>query len=69
MSATPIRPQQAPQRYPPGGQPLSDSTRRKFARLAGVSVLITASLVALIAGIVIGNVTRKRLDRLAHRGM
>lgn len=69
MSATPIGPERPPQRYPPGGRPLSESTRRKFARLTGISVLITASLTALIAGIVIGNAARKRIDRLAHRGI
>ncbi len=69
MSATPSQPERPPQRYPPGGRQLSESTRRKFARLAGVSVLITASLTALIAGIIIGNAARKRIDRLAHRGM
>jgi len=34
--------------------------------MAGTSTLITASLAALIAGIVIGNAARKRIDRWGH---
>ena len=69
VSATPTRPEQAPRRYPPGGHPLSESSRRRLARLTGMSVLIAASLTALIAGIVIGNAARKRIDRLSHAGV
>ncbi len=69
MSTTPARPDRASQRYPPGTHPVSESSRRRLARLTGASVLITASLTALIAGIVIGNAARKRIDRLAHPGI
>jgi hypothetical protein len=34
-----------------------------------MSVLITASLTALIAGIVIGSAARKRIDRLSRPGI
>jgi hypothetical protein len=66
MSTTPERAEQAPREYPPGGPPLSGSSRRPFGRLAGILVLIATSLAALIAGIVIGSAARKRIDKLAH---
>jgi hypothetical protein len=66
MSTTPERAEQVPREYPPGGPPLSESSKRTFGRLAGISVLIATSLAALIVGIVIGSAARKRIDKLAH---
>jgi hypothetical protein len=68
VSAAPDRPQQPPRRYPPGTHPLSQSSRRRIARLTGLSALITASLTALIVGILIGNAARRRIDRLSRTG-
>ena len=45
---------------------LSESSRRRLARLAGTSTVITASVAMLIVGILIGNAARKRIDRLSH---
>ena len=45
---------------------LSDATRRTFARLAGVSALIAASVASLVLGIFIGSAARKRIDRWSH---
>ena len=45
---------------------LSESTKRRLAGRAGMSVLITASVGMLVAGILIGNAARKRVDRLSH---
>jgi hypothetical protein len=62
----------APAADEPTGQPaprlspLSESSKRKLARLGGTSALITASLAALAIGIFIGNAARKRIDRLSH---
>ena len=45
---------------------ISDSSRRKLARMAWASSLIISSLVMLTAGILIGNAARKRIDRWSH---
>jgi 2-methylcitrate dehydratase PrpD len=45
---------------------ISDSSKRKLARLAGTSTVLTASLAALAIGIFIGNAARKRIDRATH---
>jgi hypothetical protein len=45
---------------------LSESTKRTFARMAGMSTLIIMSVVMLIVGILIGNAARKRIDRMSH---
>jgi len=37
-----------------------------LARLAAAATLIISSLVMLIAGILIGNAARKRIDRWSH---
>ena len=66
MSATPVTPETSSRRFPPGPSALSESSKRKLAKMAGTSTLITASLAALIAGIVIGNAARKRIDRWGH---
>jgi hypothetical protein len=53
----------------PSAQPLhviTETSKRKLARLAGTSTVITASLTALTIGIVIGNAARKRIDRATH---
>jgi hypothetical protein len=54
----------------PSAQPplrvVSESSKRKLARLAGTSTLLTASLTALTIGIFIGNAARKRIDRATH---
>jgi hypothetical protein len=44
----------------------SELSKRRLARLAGASTLITASVAMLIAGILIGNAARKRIDRWSH---
>ncbi len=50
------------------GQPaaISDSSRRTLTRLAGASILIISSVAMLVAGIVIGNAARKRIERVSH---
>ncbi len=50
------------------GQPaaISDSSRRTIVRLAGASILIISSLAMLVAGIVIGNAARKRIERVSR---
>jgi len=45
---------------------ISDSSRRTFARLAGASILIISSVAMLVAGIVIGNAARKRIERVSR---
>jgi hypothetical protein len=45
---------------------ISESSKRTFARLAGTSSLIIASVAMLIVGIFIGNAARKRIDRWSH---
>jgi hypothetical protein len=42
---------------------ISDSSRRKLARLAWASSLIICSLVMLVVGIVIGSAARKRVSK------
>ena len=45
---------------------ISEHSKRTFARLAGASTLIIASVAMLIAGIFIGSAARKRIDRWSH---
>jgi hypothetical protein len=45
---------------------ISDDSRRMLARVAAAATLIVSSLVMLIAGILIGNAARKRIDRWSH---
>ena len=45
---------------------LSEQSKRTFARLAGMSTLIIASVVMLLVGILIGSAARKRIDRWSH---
>jgi hypothetical protein len=45
---------------------LSGTSKRRFARLAGTSTLITAGVAILAVGILIGNAARKRIDRWSH---
>ena len=45
---------------------ISESSKRKLARFAGASTVLTASLTALAIGIFIGNAARKRIDRATH---
>jgi hypothetical protein len=45
---------------------LSEHSKRTFARLAGASTLIIASVAMLIVGIFIGSAARKRIDRWSH---
>ena len=45
---------------------LSEHSKRTFARLAGMSTVIIASIAMLAVGIVIGNAARKRIDRWSH---
>ena len=45
---------------------LSESSKRTFARLAGMSTLIIASVAMLLVGILIGSAARKRIDRWSH---
>jgi hypothetical protein len=45
---------------------LSESSKRTFARLAGMSTVIIASVTMLIIGILIGSAARKRIDRWSH---
>ena len=45
---------------------LSESSKRTFARLAGMSTVIIASVAMLIVGILIGSAARKRIDRWSH---
>ena len=47
---------------------VSESSRRKLVRLAWASSLIISNLVTLVAGIIIGNVARKRIAR-STRGL
>jgi hypothetical protein len=45
---------------------LTESTKRRLAGRAGMSMLITASVGMLVVGILIGNAARKRVDKLSH---
>jgi hypothetical protein len=45
---------------------ISETSKRTFARLAGMSTLIIASVAMLIVGILIGSAARKRIDRWSH---
>jgi hypothetical protein len=45
---------------------ISDRSRRTLVTAAGLSTLIISSLVMLMAGIVIGYVARKRMDKLSR---
>jgi len=45
---------------------LSEQSKRTFARLAGMSTVIIASVAMLIVGILIGSAARKRIDRWSH---
>jgi hypothetical protein len=45
---------------------LGESIKRRLPGWAGLSVLITASVGMLVAGILIGNAARKRVDKLSH---
>jgi hypothetical protein len=45
---------------------LSEQSKRTFARLAGMSTVIIASVAMLVAGILIGSAARKRIDRWSH---
>ena len=45
---------------------VSERSKRTLARLAGPSALIAASVAMLIAGILIGNAARKRIDGWSH---
>jgi len=65
VSEAPVKPGPPP-RLSPGQSPLSESSKRKLARLAGLLTLVIATLAALIAGIAIGNAARKRIDRWGH---
>ena len=48
------------------GPALSESSKRTFARLAGMSTVIIAGVGMLIVGILIGSAARKRIDRWSH---
>jgi hypothetical protein len=65
VSEAPVKPG-TPSQLSPGPSPLSEGSKRKLARLAGLLTLVIASLAALIAGIAIGNAARKRIDRWGH---
>ncbi len=45
---------------------VSQQSKRTLARLAGPYTLIAASVASLIAGILIGNAARKRIDGWSH---
>jgi hypothetical protein len=45
---------------------LSEQSKRTFARLAGMSTVIIASVAMLVIGILIGSAARKRIDRMSH---
>jgi len=45
---------------------LSENGKWAVARLTGPYTLIAASVAMLIAGILIGNAARKRIDRWSH---
>jgi hypothetical protein len=66
VSETSVEPDQPAGSDLPGEPPLSEDSKRKIARLARTSTLVAASLTALALGIVIGNLARKRYDRLVH---
>jgi hypothetical protein len=52
--------------HPPDRHPPGRSRQRSAAKLAGALALAVAGLVTLVAGIVIGNGARKRIDRWLH---
>jgi hypothetical protein len=69
MSVPSVEPGQLSDQDPPAEaplSPLSESSRRKLARLARTSAVISASVAALVIGIAIGNAARKRIDKAAH---
>jgi hypothetical protein len=45
---------------------ISETSRRTFARLAGMSTVIIAGVAMLVVGILIGSAARKRIDRWSH---
>ncbi len=45
---------------------ISETSKRTFARLAGMSTAIIAGLAMLLVGILIGSAARKRIDRWSH---
>jgi hypothetical protein len=45
---------------------ISETSKRTFARLAGMSTVIIAGVAMLIVGILIGSAARKRIDRWSH---
>jgi uncharacterized membrane protein YjjP (DUF1212 family) len=45
---------------------VGQKSKRTLARVAGPSTLIAASVAMLIAGILIGNAARKRIDGWSH---
>jgi hypothetical protein len=66
VSLTSVKPDQPSGQPAPRSRPLSESSKRKLGRLAGMSTLIIASLTTLVIGIAVGNAARKRIDRLVH---
>ena len=58
-------PEQSSAAFPPES-PLSESSKRKLARMGATVALAAAGLAALVMGIVIGNAARKRVDKWAH---
>ena len=65
-TAASVEPDQPSAQQEPRLRGISESSRRKLARLTGTSAVLTASLAALAIGIIIGNAARKRIDRVAH---
>jgi hypothetical protein len=45
---------------------ISETSKRTFARLAGMSTAIIAGVAMLLVGILIGSAARKRIDRWSH---
>ena len=45
---------------------ISETSKRTFARLAGMSTVIIAGVAMLVVGILIGSAARKRIDRWSH---
>jgi hypothetical protein len=64
VSVTSIRADQPSDQSPL--RAISESSKRKVARLAGTSTVLIASVTALTIGIFIGNAARKRIDRATH---
>jgi hypothetical protein len=65
MSETPD-PSEQPSPANPPDSPLSESSKRKIARMATTVAVIVAGVAVLVTGIAIGNATRKRVDKWAH---